>query len=188
MNILIQHLCKINLFLFFLSTVTLSQYNDTTVYVNQNINHFNINSIVCRMIVNGKDIFNVSDWESRFLNSGYSVLSRNLLNIILDEQKLSLSDLTNDTEIGHLLNSDAIFIHTFISDTGGFFDYYSSNYKLISTLSGEIIFNADYSFLDFKWSDFYESRAKFKRSTKYKNSLIPNYKSQIRNHNSAIEK
>jgi len=167
----------------FITTTSFSQYNDTTLYINNNFNHNSINTVVCRKIINGVDVFNLSDWENRFLNSGFSVLSRNLLNVILDEQKLSLSDITNETTVGNLLNSDAIFIHSLTRDTSILWIHFRSNYKFISTDSGEIIFNADYSWIDFyKWDDVSESSIKYSLWSDYENHLIPNYKSQITNH------
>lgn len=106
---------------------------DTDFIFNENADHSNINTI---FIADSVDMY---EWEIALLKNNYNVIDRSKINLILNEQRLKLSGLTQtekNLKIGQLVDADA-FLTSHIKEDYLFATIYI---KLISVESGEILF------------------------------------------------
>ncbi|WP_457556425.1 hypothetical protein [Candidatus Harpocratesius sp.] len=150
----------------FLLDFAYSQYSE--FYINPNFNHDAVKSVV---VVADSPEF----WIGQFLSNGYNVVDRNSLDYILEEKKLILSGLTANDDIKDLINADAIFIYNKIANYSDSIWNEVINCKLIFVSTGEIIFTSKYQSIllqDESVGDF------LLNIIKYKNSVIPYYRSK----------
>lgn len=167
----INNFYKIFLVLNIILTTSYSQYS--TFYINPNANHKDIKSVL--IIADHPEY-----WTTQFFKCGFNIVDRSLLDIILKEKKMTLSGLTMDHDIKDLINADAVFYFNESSKTSdsSWCTIYKS--KLVSIATGEILFVSEYSnIFDCLFDD--SPGEWLYNNIKYKETLIPNYKSQISN-------
>ncbi len=132
-----------------------------------------------------------TNWEEILLENGYNVITRSKIEMIMKEQKMSISGLSNEIEIGELIGADAIFLVDSYSttleleDTNSIICY--PKIKIISVKTGEILMIAS----AYSGATFYRHKAdntnafmeELENSNAkldlWRNTLIPRYKKKV---------